>query len=53
MSDGIIRPTTVDGIKRLAKRLKREKNIKHSDALNEAAQAAGYRDFIDARDELI
>lgn len=44
MSDQI-RPSSMEGIKRLAKRIKREREISHSDALNEAAKIAGFQNF--------
>lgn len=52
MSSEPIRPSTVDGIKRLAKSLKTKRGIKHSQALNEAAQAAGFQNFRHARRSL-
>lgn len=44
-----IHPTTEVGIKRLAREISRKNNLKHSDALNHAAKAAGYPNFIAAR----
>ena len=41
-------PTTIDGVKRLAKRLKKTHGLKHGAALDAAAIQAGYRDFRDA-----
>ncbi|WBX93096.1 hypothetical protein [Pseudoxanthomonas mexicana] len=35
----------MEGIKRLAKSIKREKNLTHAKALDQAAQAAGFEDF--------
>lgn len=52
MSDEIIRPSTLDGIKRLAKSLKVERGIQHVRALDQAAQAAGYQNFRHARNVL-
>ncbi|WP_417818786.1 DUF5623 domain-containing protein [Tritonibacter scottomollicae] len=40
-----IRPTTLTGVKRLAKDLKKTKGIKHSDALDMAAQSANCENF--------
>ncbi len=45
MSSEAIRPSTLDGIKRLAKLLKVERGIKHLRALDDAAQAAGFQNF--------
>jgi hypothetical protein len=42
-------PTTMVGIKRLAKAIKREREIPHHLALDIASQKAGYRDFRDAQ----
>ena len=39
MSSEAIRPTTLEGIKRLAKLLKTERGIQHIQALDVAAQA--------------
>ncbi len=44
MSSEAIRPSTLDGIKRLAKTLKGEHHI-HARALDAAAQAAGFQNF--------
>jgi hypothetical protein len=45
MSSEAIRPSTLDGIKRLAKSLKVERGIQHIRALDDAAQAAGFQNF--------
>lgn len=45
MSSEAIRPSTLDGIKRLAKSLKTERGIQHARALDDAAQAAGFQNF--------
>lgn len=45
MSSEAIRPSTLDGIKRLAKLLKSERGIQHVRALDDAAQAAGFQNF--------
>lgn len=42
-------PTSVDGIKRLARRLKAQDHIPHSKALDAAARHAGFSNFIDAK----
>ncbi|WP_241388424.1 DUF5623 domain-containing protein [Pseudomonas aeruginosa] len=44
MSSEAIRPSTLDGIKRLAKKLKGEHHV-HARALDAAAQAAGFQNF--------
>jgi len=48
----VIKPSTLDGIKRLARSLKIERNIQHTLALDLAAQAAGFQNFRHARNEL-
>ncbi|CAM0555446.1 hypothetical protein EHLJMEHL_00604 [Vreelandella titanicae] len=48
MSSEAIRPSTLDGIKRLAKSLKTERGIQHARALDDAAQAAGFQNFLHA-----
>jgi hypothetical protein len=40
-----IRPSTMSGIKRLAKHIKVAKGVLHREALNQAATAAGYENF--------
>lgn len=45
MSSEDIRPSTLDGIKRLAKALKVERGVRHLQALDDAARAAGYQNF--------
>jgi hypothetical protein len=45
MSMEAIRPSTLDGIKRLAKVIKQQQGIQHVRALDEAAKAAGYQSF--------
>lgn len=42
-------PSTIDGIKRFAKRLKVETGLQHARALDAAAQAAGFSNFMHAR----
>lgn len=44
-----IRPTTLTGVKRLAKDLKKTQGIKHSDALDMAAQSANCENFYHAQ----
>lgn len=46
------RPSSLDGIKRLAKQLSRQKGIKHHLALDEAAKLAGYQNFKHAQRSL-
>lgn len=45
-------PSSVDGIKRLAKRLKAQDKIPHMKALDAAARHAGFSNFIDAKRRL-
>lgn len=45
MSNESIRPSTLEGIKRLAKSIKRERGIKHQQALDEAAKRGGFENF--------
>lgn len=52
MSSGAIRPSTLDGIKRLAKSLKTERGIQHIRALDAAAQVAGFQNFRHAENVL-
>lgn len=47
-----IRPSTVDGIKQLASKIKREKNITHTTALDLASRQAGFESFVHARRQL-
>lgn len=47
-----IRPSTVDGIKQLAKKLKREHDITHTEALALASRQAGFENFVHARRRL-
>lgn len=42
-------PSTLDGIKRLAKAIKREFGITHHEALEEAARKAGFQNFLHAK----
>jgi len=45
MSSEAIRPSSLDGIKRLAKSLKVERGIQHVRALDDAARSAGFQNF--------
>jgi hypothetical protein len=45
----LIRPTTMVGIRRLAKQIKKAKGVTHAEALDQAAVAAGYQNFRHAR----
>ncbi len=46
------RPTTLGGVKRLAKRIKRAQGITHNRSLNIAAAQSGFSDFDEARRKL-
>lgn len=48
-----IRPSTVDGIKKLAKKIRRERNITHTEALESASRQAGYENFVHANRQLV
>ena len=50
MSSIAVHPSTLEGIKRLAKSLKREQQIPHNKALDAAAVRAGYANFRHAQD---
>ena len=52
MSIATIRPSTVDGIKTLAKKIKRERSIPHMEALDLASRQAGYENFVHAKRKL-
>src|SRR5690606_21326477 len=52
MPSQTIRPSTMEGIQRLAKSLRGELSIKHLQALDAAAQAAGFQNFRHARNQL-
>ena len=45
-------PSTIDGIKRLAKTIKRERNVPHYDALDLASRAAGFENIRHAQRQL-
>jgi hypothetical protein len=47
-----VHSTTLPGIKRAAKTIKRERGISHAEALDAAAQAAGYQNFRHARNSM-
>jgi hypothetical protein len=47
-----LRPSTLDGIKRLAESIKDARGITHTEALNVAARQAGYQSFTHARHQL-
>lgn len=48
-----LKPTTLEGLKTLAKRIKRERGIQHAAALEVAAKQAGYTSFHEARAALL
>jgi hypothetical protein len=52
MSIEAIRPSTLDGIKRLAKVIKVRQHIQHARALDEAAKHAGFQNFRHAQNQL-
>lgn len=52
MSKEAIRPSSLDGIKRLAKSIKAEKGTQHTQALDEASRAAGFQNFRHASNTL-
>lgn len=52
MSNDQIRPSSIEGIKQLAKRLKKSRGISHAVALNEASKAAGFENYQHARRSL-
>jgi len=49
---GAVRPTTLQGLKLLAKHIGRSQGIQHAKALDLAAQQAGYESFYQARKAL-
>ena len=53
MSNDSIRPSSLDGIKRLATSLKRERGIPHLQALDEAARKGDFQNFRHARGVLL
>ena len=52
MSSENIRPSTMDGIKRLAKSFKTQRGIQHAQALDEGAKVAGFENYRHARNKL-
>lgn len=52
MLSSTVRPSTLDGIKRLAKSIKRDQHCNHSTALNIAAQQAGFSNFKHAQNSI-
>ncbi|QIM50238.1 DUF5623 domain-containing protein [Pusillimonas sp. DMV24BSW_D] len=52
MNIASIRPSSVDGIKQLAKKICREHNIPHTRALDEASRQAGFANFVHAKRNL-
>ncbi|MBE7422030.1 MAG: DUF5623 domain-containing protein [Zoogloeaceae bacterium] len=52
MSNESIRPSSIEGIKRLATSIKREKGIKHLQAMDEAARRAGFQNLRHAQRSL-
>lgn len=49
MSTTLIKPSTIDGVKRLANQLKKSENLPHAYALDAAARLAGYENYAHAR----
>lgn len=49
MKTASIRPSSLDGLKKLAKKLKQERGIPHTEALELASRQAGYQSFVHAR----
>lgn len=45
-------PSTLDGIKRLAKKIKKDRAIKHIEALDVASRLSGYQNFRNAQHAL-
>ncbi|TGG92477.1 hypothetical protein E4656_13465 [Natronospirillum operosum] len=52
MSSQTIQPSTVEGLKRLAKSLKTKRGLQYTKALDAAAQASGFHNFRHARNVL-
>jgi hypothetical protein len=52
MSNEAIRPSSLEGIKRLAKSIKTERGIQHVHALDAAAQLGGFQNFRHAKNAL-
>lgn len=53
MATSTVAPSTIDGIKRLAKQIKRAQNIPHHQALNLAANQAGFENLRHAHRQLV
>ncbi len=52
MSKGSLHPSTIEGIKSLAKEIKSAEGLKHFEALNRASEAAGFPNFTAAQRKL-
>lgn len=52
MTSNSVAPSTIDGIKRLAKSIKRERNLPHHQALDLAAREAGFQNIRHAQHQL-
>jgi hypothetical protein len=52
MTTTSIRPSTLDGIKQLAKKISRERHIRHTLALDEASRQAGFENLVHAKRQL-
>lgn len=49
MSNDLIRPSSIEGIKQLARRIKKANDLPHAIALDKAAQAGGFSNYQHAR----
>lgn len=47
-----LRPSSIEGIKRLADRIEREESIKRAEALERASRSAGFSNYAHARRSL-
>ena len=45
-------PTTLEGIKKLAKKIKKAHGVQHAQALEQAATISGYQNYAEARRKL-
>lgn len=52
MNIASIQPSTVDGIRQLAKKIRRERSIPHTKALDDASRQAGFENFVHAKRKL-
>ena len=52
MSNNTVRPSSIEGIKRLAKSIKRERGITHTLSLDEAARQGAFQNFRHAQNVL-